>query len=189
MMAIAKRCGFPERHIAAAEDCDIRDPHPQFDAVVKKIKSASRGAIFVLVGPRGTGKTQIAVDATIPRFANPYIDYSQRPRYAKLADIFRDIRASYREDSMDSEVVVFRKYCKASVLVVDEAQERAETDFENRTFTQIIDKRYDAMLDTIIISNLTKDEMARSMGLSVVSRIHECGECIECDWPSFREKK
>jgi DNA replication protein DnaC len=185
VVAIAKRCGFPERHVVM--QANPRHPHPQFDAALLQLKEAPRGSILILVGPRGTGKTQLAVDAIIDRFSDPYIDDAQRPRYAKLADVFREIRACYREDSIDSEIAIFQKYSKASVLVIDEAQERAETDFENRTLTQIIDKRYDAMLDTIVISNFTKDEMGKSMGPSIVSRIHECGQVIECNWPSFRE--
>jgi hypothetical protein len=37
------------------------------------------------------------------------------------------------------------------------------------------------------VSNQTRLAFAKSMGSSVVSRIHEAGEVIECEWGSFRK--
>ena len=109
------------------------------------------------------------------------------PRYVKASDIFRDIRSTYRSESRESETSIFKSFTRPKLLIIDEAQERAETEFEDRALTHIIDKRYDSMLHTVIISNLTKDALAKSLGTSIVSRIHETGDVIECNWPSFRE--
>jgi hypothetical protein len=38
----------------------------------------------------------------------------------------------------------------------------------------------------VFIANQDKAAFAQSMGASITSRIHECGEAIICDWPSFR---
>ena len=67
-------------------------------------------------------------------------------------------------------------------------EERAETQFEDRMISHLIDLRYDAMLDTILISNQAKESFADSIGKSAVSRLIETGEVIECNWESFRKK-
>ena len=46
------------------------------------------------------------------------------------------------------------------LLIIDEVQERAESGFENRLLTHLIDARYAAMRPTIIIANLAKRELA-----------------------------
>jgi DNA replication protein DnaC len=72
---------------------------------------------------------------------------------------------------------------------IDEAHERGSTDWENRTLTNIIDHRYDAMRCTLLLSNQSKEQFAESVGPSVTSRILETGEAIICNWPSFRPTK
>lgn len=153
--------------------------------------SIGTGAIVVLYGQRGTGKTQMAVDVSAEILRDRLTlskPESKWPMYALISDIFRDIRNSFRKDSLVSEMEVIAKYHKAKLLIIDEAQERSETEFEDRTLTLIVDKRYSSMLDTIIISNLQVSELAKSLGSSIVSRVHEKGLTIHCNWPSFREK-
>ena len=70
--------------------------------------------------------------------------------------------------------------------MIDEVHERAVTQAENATLINIIDRRYDARRCTVLIANQDKSEFAAAMGPSIVSRIHETGEALECDWPNFR---
>jgi DNA replication protein DnaC len=147
------------------------------------------GSLFALWGPRGTGKTQLAVMAAM-EFPLPILPQENRlPRYVKASDIFREIRGTFKRESTATEKDVVASFITPLLLIIDEAQERGESDFENITLTHIIDKRYDAMLHTIIISNLRREELGKSLGASIVSRIHETGQDIECNWPSFREKR
>jgi hypothetical protein len=50
----------------------------------------------------------------------------------------------------------------------------------------LLDRRYDNLNSTVLIANQDKAAFAASVGDSIVSRIHETGESIECNWPSFR---
>jgi len=43
------------------------------------------------------------------------------------------------------------------------------------------------MNDTILTCNLGTEELAASLGPSIVSRMEEGGGVIECNWPSFRK--
>jgi len=81
-------------------------------------------------------------------------------------------------------------FADAVLLVIDEVQERGETEFENQKLTAIIDARYRQQRPTLMIGNYkNKAEFAASISPSIVSRIQECGGAIHCDWPSFRTNK
>ena len=147
------------------------------------------GCLLALVGTRGSGKTQIGCCAIEHR-----VNASQLPqaRYVRAMDVFMAIRESYRKDG-PSEAEQVAQFERPEILVIDECQERGESDWENRMFTRIIDGRYAhpsrADLDTILISNLTPEAFADSIGPSTYSRLQEIGGIIECNWPSFRGKR
>jgi DNA replication protein DnaC len=152
-----------------------------------KITAMPAGYIVALLGNRGTGKTQIAQNVAGAAALNPlYENEKFAPRYITAPMFFRGVRDSFRKDSLVSEIEIMRKFSEYSILVIDEAHERGESDFENRTLTEIIDARYARQRSTILIANLDKKQFAAAVGASIVSRIHEVGAVIECNWKSFR---
>jgi len=103
----------------------------------------------------------------------------------RLAALVRS-RTPAKGDSAESERDVVDRYCRYRLLIIDEAHERGHTDYEGRTLKQIIDRRYDGKFDSLLVSNETREVFAQAVGDSVVSRIHETGSAVECDWRSFR---
>jgi DNA replication protein DnaC len=95
------------------------------------------------------------------------------------------LREAYRKDGV-TEAEVVRRYVEPTLLIIDAMEVRGETAFEDRLLDHIIDKRYDNMSDTLLITNQTAEAFKNSAGPSIVSRIHETGRKIECVWPSFR---
>ena len=75
-----------------------------------------------------------------------------------------------------------------SMLILDEVQERGNTAWEDRILTHILDRRYGAMVPTIIIANLTESALVECLGDSIISRLTETGGVIEIDGPSHRLK-
>lgn len=140
------------------------------------------GALIVITGERGRGKTQLAVEAIRITTAGGW-----SARYAKVMDIFLAIRATYEEKG-ETEMSAIQQFLTPNLLVIDEMEERKETSFEDKLLTHIIDKRYDSLRDTILISHLPLERIADSVGLSIAGRLQETGCVIVCDWPSFREK-
>jgi DNA replication protein DnaC len=106
-------------------------------------------------------------------------------RYLKASDLFRSIRGTFRKDG-PSEIKLLETFSRYGLLVIDESHERGDTEFENRTLVHIIDRRYDAGRDTLLISNLSADAFRTSMGPSIISRMSETGLMIVADWPSYR---
>ena len=141
------------------------------------------GYIAVLIGNRGSGKTQMAVCAI-----RETCKQEHSALYTKALGFFLDVRNSYRKDSIDSEKEVIEKYCEPDLLVIDAIENRSDSSFENLLLNHLIDIRYDRIKDTILIGNYDEKQFAENMGLSIVDRIHECGIKIVCNWESFRRK-
>ena len=137
-----------------------------------------QGAMVGIIGPRGTGKTQMGVDA-----AQLWMYKAQRrARYIRAFDLFAAIKATY--NGGDQAAVSVLK--TVPMLVIDEMQVRSDSEWENATLTNILDRRYASKLITLLIANLTHDEFIRNVGASVYSRIIETGKIIETKWESFR---
>jgi DNA replication protein DnaC len=151
-----------------------------YESIKKIIES---GPIIAMAGNRGSGKTQLA--ACVVGYAT--IDLSKPAKYQKAMDVFLSIREAIRTTG-DSEKKAIDGYVKPWLLVVDAFEVRSDSDFENRMMDHIIDKRYDNMHPTIIISNQTKNNLMNDLGPSVCDRIRESGAVYEFTWKSFRAK-
>ena len=136
--------------------------------------------IIGIVGDRGTGKTQMCA----------YITYRAirarvSSRYTTASDLLRNVREAMGF-SGPSEREAIKRYTDPRVLMIDELQVRADSQFEDRTLTEIIDIRYGAMQPTVLLSNLSKSDFMNSLGPSIVSRMEERGGVMTCDWEGFR---
>ena len=75
------------------------------------------------------------------------------------------------------------------LLIIDEIHEVSEdSKHKDRILTDLLDTRYAAKRDTILISNQSAEEFARTTNPSILSRLNEHGGIISCDWQSFRDK-
>jgi len=166
----------------------------KFHEVAPKIEG---GAILIFCGERGTGKTRMAYELAM------YAEFSKmppiwevvggygkksprKPYYTTAMMLFIRLRASYRNDSPESELDIMRELSDASLVVIDELQERGETEFENQKITAIIDARYQRGFPTILISNLARADFLKSVSPSVLSRIQENGGFVAFNWKSYR---
>lgn len=187
--------GFPDRHRANTELSG-----DEWNAAYQKaLEIAESGGIIVCHGRRGTGKTQIAVEiaknAKLPHSEKPRKEWTMqthpehRPAiYCKAMEIFIDLKNSFQRPAAPSEKAIIEKLASAAFLVIDEAHVRGETKYEDDKLTHIIDKRYDAMRPTMLITNLQRKEFAAQLSPSILSRIEESGGGIECNWESFRKQ-
>lgn len=156
---------------------------PWRDAYLGLREKLGTGFLYVVMGNRGTGKTQLGTCL----IGRQCFKLGKSGLYIKALDVFIALREAYRKDG-DAESAVIKRFVQPDLLVIDAMEERGETAFEDRLLNHIIDKRYDNCDDTLLITNQTPEAFAASAGPSIISRIHETGDKIVCDWESFRKK-
>lgn len=142
--------------------------------------------IAVLIGPRGHGKTRLAVEAVRAVAGNEILFAA---RYTTAMGLFLRLRAAYQQQATETESEVVASVVSAPILILDEVQERGHTPWEDRLLTHIIDARYGAMLPTILIANLTATALPECLGDSIVSRIQETGGIIRVEGTSHRIRR
>lgn len=175
------RSGVPIRHSEKAKAL-ANSQGPWTDLLHELEARLGEGFVMVLCGIRGTGKTQIAT-ALIRSACKQEVS----ALYVKAIDVFMAIRKAFKKDEETEEEVVSR-FCKPGLLVIDAMEVRGDTPFEDRLLNHIIDKRYDQMRDTLMITNETRAGFGDAVGPSIISRIHESGKVYETTWASFRER-
>jgi DNA replication protein DnaC len=144
--------------------------------------SMKRGSGFLvaLVGIRGNGKTQMGVE-----LIRANAESGVKSRFCSAMEFFMEIKAGYRNDSK-AEKDVIADFCRPALLVLDEIGQRSESDWENRLLFEMINRRYNDMKDTLLISNQDETQIKAALGPSIISRINETGGLIRCEWESFR---
>lgn len=176
---LAKAC-LPERHMRGVS-IDRGPDGEKWRAKVETLcDMIGSGFLVALIGNRGTGKTQAAVVAAIRA-----VQLERTALYCKAMEIFLDIRGTYKREDR-TELDALDKYLAPQLLIIDEIQQRGETAFEDRMLAYLIDKRYDAMVDTLLLGNLTPEALKDSLDPSIVDRIRETGGRMEFTWKSFR---
>jgi DNA replication protein DnaC len=144
------------------------------------------GGIVVLIGPRGSGKTRMAVEVMR---SGKHPHWLWQSRYTTAMGTFLAIRSSWRSEAAENnpdEREIIERLATAPVLTIDEMGERGDTPWEDRIITHLIDRRYGDLLPTILIANLTIDALPAALGDSICSRIQETGGIIRIDGPSHR---
>jgi DNA replication protein DnaC len=169
----------------------FQNENPKWQAIFDKAERVIAGSgNVIIIGNRGSGKTRMAAEISakggFPMDLNNRIKTSS---YRRIAEILIELRDAARCTDGNGEFSVIRHLSGVGLLVIDEFQERGETDWENRMITTIIDRRYADNLPTILIANLQAAEMQQKISPSVISRFNESGGIILCDCPSFRENK
>lgn len=182
---LALQANIPRRHDRNAVKIAATQPHPGWiakrDTVLSKTGS---GYMIALIGGRGVGKTQIAVEAILHNCL-----YSRPALYVTAMDIFLLIRRTFKTDTQ-CELDAIADFLRPCLLVIDELGERGETEWEDRMLVYIVDHRYRNMTDTILIANLEGEKLTEQLGPSIADRLREDGSGrMTLKWESFRGKQ
>lgn len=167
----------PARH-ASAQVCHDGEWGQTFELFRKRLNT---GALMALTGTRGSGKTQLAVE--LMRYTTNQL---KTARFTSAIGFFMQIKATYRKDATQTEADVLQDFTKPSLLVIDEVGKRSDSEWENNLLFELLNRRYNAIKDTVLIDNRTKAEFIAAIGESLASRMMEGGGIKECNWKSFR---
>jgi len=143
-----------------------------------------QGTSMVFCGKPGTGKTHLAYS-----IVNALQTIRVTAVVRTAADMTSEVKDAYKIDHSDvTPTTVSLKFAEFDLLVIDEVGVQVSSDAEKRIFFNIINKRYENMLPTILISNLALPELTEFIGERVVDRMRENrGVVFAFDWGSYRK--
>lgn len=140
------------------------------------------GQSFMMLGTVGTGKTHLSIGVALEVMRN-----GNSAVFSSASKIFRAIKDTYHKGSHQKESEVMAIYTQCDLLIIDEVGVQRGSDFEKETFFDVINERYENMRPTIILSNLTIEEIKVFLGERVFDRLRENGgKAFLLDWPSYR---
>ena len=158
---------------------------PTTQKLLEASESLQEGdCLLVLLGPRGTGKTQAAVELSLK--LDLHLQKADRPighMYAPLGELLNKEKASWDDKMIDSPL---KKAKGVGLLVLDEIQESSASDWECQQLTLLIDDRYRNMKRTILIGNLNPTGLEKFLSKSIASRLKETGTIIQMTGEKYR---
>jgi DNA replication protein DnaC len=151
----------PKRHALANPPRD----GPWGQKLVALETRLGQGVLIGLVGNRGAGKTQLAVE-----LMKQLVQKGRPALFRTAMEIFMRFKASYRSGSAESELDILRAHRRPSLLVIDEVARRGESEWENNMLFELLNQRYADMTDTILTCNLSAAELEASLGLRIPAK-------------------
>ena len=147
-------------------------------------KALERGSSMILYGNPGTGKNHLA--AAIAHHIIP--TFGASVMMITVYELMQKVRAVY-QDKTKSEEELIREIVELDLLILDEVGVQLGTKHEEVILTSIIDGRYADMRPTLLLSNLTREQLVAQLGMRVVDRMEEGGGgAIAFTWDSYRGK-
>lgn len=184
-----RKAGITERHMGKTLDgfTPADDAQRRALQAAREMVSAEdlrRHPSLVLFGAPGTGKTHLgcAIVAAL-------IDSGRHAYRASVSEMMRDFKSTYGKGAEHSEDEVLDWYGSIPLLVLDEIGIQFGSDTERMYLFEVINRRYENALPTVLISNLDRDKLRDEVGERVIDRLREDGgRMIAFSGESFRRK-
>ena len=149
--------------------------------LVDAIRAGGHAPNLILTGKPGTGKTHLSCGMTLALYR------SHKVRRIDLPDLIRNIRATWQRGSEYTEAEVLDHYGSLDLLILEEVGTGSGSDDERARVFQVINRRYEAMLPTVVVTNLPLRELRDEMGERVLDRLREGDRAVVVfDWESMR---
>ena len=177
-----KKSGVPERYFLESLDTyqvtnEMQKTAAQ--AIGEFLREIKCGAFrtLVLIGTAGTGKTHLAC-GVIREYGG---------KFANAPDIVEEIRRAKSFSADQTEKQIINYYSHVKLLVVDEIGRGIAATDEKYMLYQIINARYNTRKPTVLISNFTKADFLKYIGVAAADRLVESGDIVEMNGESFRK--
>ena len=141
------------------------------------------GTGLVMTGNCGTGKNHLAV-----AMAKSIIrDHLANVEITDVMRLTRAVKSTWRHNAEMTEEDVIERFASLDLLIIDEVGVQFGSPTEMTILQEIINARYESILPTILISNLTFDQLKETIGERIVDRVTDGGRNrLAFGWGSFR---
>lgn len=173
-----------------ADYVEVNDEAAKNKRILKRyadsfVTALERGTSGLLLGNHGTGKNLLCALVCKTLAASGY-----SALHTTVQRLVRRVRQCWRAGSQETESDVLQEFVKPDLLVIDEVGVQQGSTSEINIITEIINDRYEEVKPTILISNLTFEQLETTLGPRIIDRFYEGGSfMLEFNWESYRRKK
>ena len=141
------------------------------------------GTGLVMTGNCGTGKNHLAVSMV----KNIVRNHLASVEVTDVMRLTRAVKSTWRHNAEMTEEDVIERFASLDLLIIDEVGVQFGSPTEMTILQEIINARYESILPTILISNLTFDQLKETIGERIVDRVTDGGRNrLAFGWGSFR---
>ncbi|POP41759.1 AAA family ATPase [Superficieibacter electus] len=141
------------------------------------------GTGLVMTGNCGTGKNHLAVSMA----KNIIRAHQARVEITDVMRLTRSVKRTWRHNAESTEEEVIEYFTTLDLLIIDEVGVQFGSPAEMTILQEVINARYESILPTILISNLTFDQLKETIGERIVDRVTDGGRNrLAFGWGSYR---
>ena len=112
------------------------------------------------------------------------------PVFISVSEMMREIKSAFNKDSEKTEQELIDHFASVGLLILDELGMDYGTDFNKALLFEVLNRRYEAMLPNILISNLDPAALREYLGERLFDRMRDNGgKMLAFVWESHRGKE
>jgi DNA replication protein DnaC len=141
------------------------------------------GRSLILAGKVGCGKTHLASSIV----QGVIRSHSAQALIVSVAEIIRVSKGVMVKGATYTDTDVIRELAEVDLLVIDEVGAQKGSDYELGVLHEVLDRRYQLVRPTVVVSNLLVTELPTFLGLRALDRLRQNGGLLAgFTWESAR---